>query len=64
MSANDIIVSVWMTTYNHELYISQAIEGVLNQKTTFPFELVTGECSKNGMDKGIGEQRRDYIFYR
>jgi glycosyltransferase involved in cell wall biosynthesis len=35
-----------MITYNHENYISTAIEGVLMQKTSFPFELVIGEdCS-------------------
>ena len=42
----NIIVSVDMITYNHELYIAQAIEGVLMQKTNFKFELVIGEdCS-------------------
>ena len=40
------LVSVCMITYNHENYISTAIEGVLMQKTSFPFELVIGEdCS-------------------
>ena len=40
------VVSVWMTTYNHEPYIRQAIEGVMMQKTDFEFELVIGEdCS-------------------
>jgi glycosyltransferase involved in cell wall biosynthesis len=40
------LVSVCMITYNHEAYISQAIEGVIMQKTDFPFELVIGEdCS-------------------
>jgi glycosyltransferase involved in cell wall biosynthesis len=40
------LVSVWMTTYNHEPYIARAIEGVLMQETTFPIELVIGEdCS-------------------
>jgi len=40
------LVSVWMTTYNHEPYIARAIEGVLMQKTAFPLELVIGEdCS-------------------
>ena len=39
-------VSVCMTTYNHEKYISQAIESVLCQRTTFSFEVVIGEeCS-------------------
>jgi len=35
-----------MITYNHEKFIAQAIEGVLMQKTDFPFELIIGEdCS-------------------
>ncbi|MCX5807669.1 MAG: glycosyltransferase [Proteobacteria bacterium] len=35
-----------MITYNHEPYIAKAIEGVLMQKTGFPFELIIGEdCS-------------------
>ena len=32
-----------MITYNHELYIAQAIEGVLKQKAYFSIELVIGE---------------------
>ena len=40
------LVSVKMITYNHELYIAQAIEGVLMQQTDFPIELIIGEdCS-------------------
>jgi glycosyltransferase involved in cell wall biosynthesis len=40
------LASVQMLTYNHEPYIGRAIEGVMNQKTDFPFELVIGEdCS-------------------
>jgi len=43
------LVSVWMITYNHKPYIAQAIEGVLMQRTSFPFELVIGEdCSTDG----------------
>ncbi len=43
------LVSVKMITYNHAPYISKAIECVLAQKTTFPFELVIGEdCSTDG----------------
>jgi len=43
---NSPLVSVWMTTYNHEPYIARAIEGVLMQETAFPIELVIGEdCS-------------------
>jgi len=32
-----------MITYNHELYISEAIEGVMMQRCNFEFELVIGE---------------------
>ncbi len=43
------MVSIAMTTYNHVHYIAQAIEGVLSQKTSFPFELIIGEdCSTDG----------------
>lgn len=39
-------LSVWMITYNHEKYIAQAIESVMNQETTFSYDLVIGEdCS-------------------
>jgi len=40
------VVSVHMITCNHELYIRQAIEGVMMQQTDFEYELVIGEdCS-------------------
>ena len=39
----DPIVSVRTSTYNHAPYIKQCIEGVLMQKTTFPFEFIIGE---------------------
>ena len=40
------LVSIVMVTYNHEEYISTAIESVLDQRTSYPYELVIGEdCS-------------------
>ena len=43
------LVSVITITYNNAPYIVHCIEGVLMQKTTFPFELVIGEdCSTDG----------------
>lgn len=41
------LVSVWMITYNHKPFIGQAIESVLMQKTSFPFELVVGDDGSN-----------------
>ena len=44
-----ILVSVLMPTYNHEKYISQAIESVLMQKTNFAWELlIHDDCSTDG----------------
>ncbi len=36
----DVKVSIWCITYNHELFIKNAIEGFLAQKTNFRFEIV------------------------
>jgi glycosyltransferase involved in cell wall biosynthesis len=47
------LVSVSMITYNHERYIARAIEGVLQQKTNFPFELVIGEDCSTDKTRGV-----------
>jgi len=39
-------VSVWMTAYNHDKYLAQCLDSVLDQKTDFDFEIILGEdCS-------------------
>lgn len=46
MKEQNISVSVVMITYGHELYIQQAIEGVLMQKVDFEVELIiANDCS-------------------
>lgn len=53
----DIQVSVVCVTYNHEKYIRKALDSILVQQTTFPFEILVGEdCST---DK-TGDILREY----
>jgi len=55
------LVSVMMITYNHAPFIGQAIEGVLQQKTDFPFELIIGEdCSPDGTREIVFEYQKKY----
>ncbi len=43
---NNPLVSIRVLAYNHEKYIAQCIEGIISQKTNFPFEIIIGEdCS-------------------
>jgi len=51
----DKTVSVLMLAYNHESYITEAIESVLNQKCTFSFELVIGEDCSTDRTRSICE---------
>ncbi|MGH7556103.1 MAG: glycosyltransferase [Longimicrobiales bacterium] len=42
-------VSVVVTTYNHERFAAQAVESVISQQTTFPYEvLLADDCSTDG----------------
>ncbi len=55
------LVSVKMITYNHAPFIARAIEGVLQQKTNFPFEVVIGEdCSTDGTREIVFEYQKKY----
>ncbi len=38
-----VLLSVCLITYNHEKFLRQAIEGVLMQKTDFPWELIIAD---------------------
>ena len=41
-------VSVCVVTYNHEKFVAQALDSILMQQTTFPFEIIVGDdCSKD-----------------
>lgn len=49
MGKNTPYVSVVMTSYNRDKYIGQAIESILKQECSFPYEIIIGDdCSKDG----------------
>jgi glycosyltransferase involved in cell wall biosynthesis len=55
------IVSVCTITYNHEKFISQALDSFLMQETDFPFEVVIGEdCSTDDTKKVIEKYMEKY----
>lgn len=55
------MVSVCMVTYAHAEYISQALDGIIEQKTDFAFELVIGEdCGPDGTRRICIEYQQKY----
>lgn len=50
------LLSVCLITYNHEKFIRQAIEGILNQQVNFPIEIVVADdCSTDSTREIITE---------
>ena len=56
MSTTRVPVSVWMITYNHEPYIREALDSVLSQRTSFPFEIVVGDDASTDGTRRILEE--------
>lgn len=57
------MVSVYITTYYHEKYIEQAIKSVINQKRTFPIEIViSDDASKDRTPEILREYEKKYSF--
>ena len=55
------MVTVRTSTYQHAPYIKQCIEGVLMQKTTFPFEFIIGDdFSTDGTRETVFEYAKKY----
>jgi glycosyltransferase involved in cell wall biosynthesis len=53
------VVSIVLITYNHAAHIRKSIGGVLEQRTSFPFELIVGEdCSTDGTREIVFECQR------
>lgn len=43
MIENNLLVAIWMVTYNHENYIEKAIESIMMQECDFSYKLYIGE---------------------
>jgi glycosyltransferase involved in cell wall biosynthesis len=57
----ELIVSVICTTYNHEAYIKDALEGFVMQKTNFTFEIIVhDDASTDSTAKIIKEYEEKY----
>lgn len=58
---NNYEVCVVLITYNHILYIEQAIESVLNQKTNFEYEIIIhDDCSTDGTAHIVEHYAKQY----
>ena len=58
---NEILVTVCCSAYNHEKYISDALEGFVNQKTTFKYEVIVhDDASTDGTAAIIEEYAKKY----
>ena len=58
---NDIKVTVYLSTYNQEEYICEALDSILMQKTNFKYELlVADDCSTDKTQKIVLEYQEKY----
>lgn len=57
-------LSVCLITYNHEEYIVQALESILNQRTNFEFEIIIGEDFSKDNTRFICQQYADRYPHR
>ena len=54
-------VTVWLSTYNQEPYVAQALDSILMQKTDFPFEIVAADdCSTDRTQEIILDYQKRY----
>lgn len=55
------MVSVWCRTYNHKDYISDALEGLVSQETSFAFEVIVfDDASTDGTSDIVREYEAKY----
>ena len=60
-----MLLSVCIRTYNQECFIAQALDSVLGQKTSFPFEIVVSDdCSKDGTKEILLDYQHLMVLYK
>lgn len=56
---NDVMVSIFVPTYNHEKYIVEALDSILMQQTQYSYEVFVGEdCSTDNTRQVLVEWER------
>ena len=67
---SELMLSIYVATYNHEKYIARALDSILMQKTEYLYEVLVGEdCSTDGTRVILKEYEEKYpgrfqMFYR
>ena len=57
----NVKVTVWLSTYNQEPYVAQALDSILMQKTDFSFEIVAADdCSTDRTQEIILDYQKRY----
>ena len=60
-NTNNCMVSVFCTTYNQEKYIGQCLDSMVNQKTSFPYEIIVrDDASTDGTSQIVREYHKKY----
>ena len=66
----NVMLSIYVTTYNHENYIVRALDSILMQKTRYSYEVFVGEdCSTDNTRQVLRQWEQNHpgvftILYR
>lgn len=53
---NDVMLSIVVMTFNHEKYISMALDSILSQQTNFLYEIIVGDDASTDSTPQILEE--------
>lgn len=60
-NSTEVLVSIICLTYNHEKYIQEALDGFVNQRTSFDYEIIVhDDASTDGTQKIVKEFEKKY----